>query len=176
MSTAILVSTAIGKGLLANALGDLYLYIKSSAYNEQLEKILLDLDIKSELDIVQALLDDLSKHIECRVVKVSSDQMKRSVELIHYELKEIQKELEIHKSRYFNRYRTPNYEINIKNLRQHRDVLRKRRELLIGSLSVQRNLNKRRRTHKVPMHKTAPNSIIDRIRRNTELVIESFQS
>ena len=140
-----MVSTVIGKGLLAGALGDLYLFIKSSAYHDQLEQVLRELDIKAELDIVQALLDDLANHIECRVVKVSSDQMKNSVDLIHTELKAIQKELEQHKTRYFSNYRIPNYENHLKNLRQHRDVLRKRRELLISALSVQRNLQQRRR-------------------------------
>lgn len=149
-----MVSTVIGKGLLAGALGDLYLFIKSSAYNEHLEKVLQELDIKSELDIVQALLDDLANHTECRVVKVSSDQMKSSVELIHNELKEIQKELEYHKGRFLNKWRTPNYEAHLKNLRQHRDILRKRRELLISALGVQRTLQQRRTIQR----KTSPTS------------------
>jgi hypothetical protein len=144
MTTSVMVSTVIGKGLLAGALGDLYLFIKSSAYNEHLEQVLRELDIKAELDVVQALLDDLANHTECRVVKVSSDQMKASVDLIHNELKEIQRELEYHKTRYLCQYRTPNYEPNLKKLRQHRDILRKRRELLIAALSVQRNLQLRR--------------------------------
>ena len=144
MSAAAMVGTVIGKGLLAGALGDLYLFIKSSAYNEHLEQVLRDLDIKSELDIVQALLDDLANHTECRVVKVSSDQVRDSVDLILGELKEIQKELEYHKTRHFSQYRTPNYETYLKNLRQHRDILRKRRELLISALSVQRSLQQRR--------------------------------
>ena len=137
MSTAVIVGSVIGKGLLSSALGDLYLFIKSSAYNEQLEKVLQDLDIKAELDVVHAILDDLGSHTECRVVKVSSDQVKESVDLVHSELKEIQAELEYHKSRYFYTWRTPNYEKNINNLRKHRDILRKRRELLISVLSVQ---------------------------------------
>jgi hypothetical protein len=47
MTTAVMVSTVIGKGLLAGALGDLYLFIKSSAYNEHLEQVLRELDIKA---------------------------------------------------------------------------------------------------------------------------------
>jgi len=143
MSTAVIVGTVIGKGLLAGALGDLYLFIKSSAYNEQLEQALCDLDIKAELDVVQALLDDLASHTECRMVKVSSDQVKESVDLIHKELKEIHDELEYHKTRYFYSWRIPNYDRNIRHLRKHRDILRKRRELLISVLGIQGNLHRR---------------------------------
>lgn len=139
--TATLISTVIGKGLLAGALGDLYLFIKSSVYNERLEQVLEELDIKSELDIVQALLSDLADNVECRVVKVSSEQMRESVELIHKELEEIQKELDQHKNRYFSSWRTPNYNKNLQKLAQHRNILRKRRELLISAISVQKNLD-----------------------------------
>jgi len=151
-----MVSTVIGKGLLAGALGDLYLFIKSSAYHEQLEQVLCELDIKSELDIVQALLADLANHTECRVVKVSSDQMKNSVDLIHNELKEIQRKLEYHKTRFLSGYRTPDYEQNLKRLRQHRDILRKRRELLISALTVQRNLQHRRHSSRKTKSSSAP--------------------
>nr|QBK87489.1 MAG: hypothetical protein LCMAC201_03990 [Marseillevirus LCMAC201] len=143
MSTVVIVSTVIGKGLLAGALADLYLFIKSSTYNEQLEQVLRDLDIKAELDVVRALLDDLANITECRVVKVSSDQVKESVELIHRELQEIQQELEYHKTRYFYYWRIPSYDRNIRHLRNHRDILRKRRELLISILGVQRKLHRR---------------------------------
>ncbi len=153
MSTAaVMVGAAvIGKGLLAGALGDLYLFIKSSAYNEQLEQVLRDLDIKAELDVVQALLDDLADHPERRVIKVSSAQVKESVELIHKELKGIQQELDYHKTRYFYTWRTPSYDSNIHRLRKHRDILRKRRELLISVLAVQRKLRRRN-----PKGKAAP--------------------
>ena len=140
MSATILVGTAIGKGLLAGAIGDLYLFIKSSSYNEELEQVLQDLDIKAELDVVQALLEDVAHHTECRAVKVSSDQVKESVDKIHNELKDIQQEFEYHKTRYFSNWRTPSYKAFLRNLKKHRDVLRKRRELLISVLSIQGNL------------------------------------
>ena len=127
------VSTIIGKSLLASALGDLYLFIKGSIYNSVLEQVLIELDIKGELDIVQALLYDLSNRTESRIIKVASDQVKNSVKDIHYELKLIQKELEYHKTRYFNSWRSPNYNDNLIRLKTFRDILRKRRELLIST-------------------------------------------
>lgn len=145
-STAVMIGTVIGNGLLAGAIGDLYVFLKSSAYQEHLEQVLKDLDIRSELDIVEALLEDLTNHTECKTVRVASQQVKSSVESIHLELQEIQQELERHRKRYFNKIRRPHYNKNLNQLKHHRNTLRKRRELLILSLNVQsRILNKPRK-------------------------------
>jgi len=128
------ITALIGNGLLSGALGDLYLFIKGSIYNDLLEKVIKELDIKSELDIVQAILFDLSNYNENRIIKVSSEQVKNTVNDIHHELKEIQKELEYHKTRYMCYWRTPNYTDNLIRLKTFRDILRKRRELLISVL------------------------------------------
>lgn len=126
----------IGKGLLANALGDLYLFIKSSSYNTHLEEVLEQLDIKAELDVVSALLDDIESRPECRAVKVASDKVREAVNYIHKQLREIQEELETHKTRYFYSWRSPDYTRQIKNLQKGGILLQKRRELLFSVLGV----------------------------------------
>lgn len=128
----------IGKGLLANALGDLYLFIKSSSYNTHLEDVLEQLDIKAELDVVSALLQDIEHRPECRAVKVASDKVRETVDYIHTQLREIQTEIEIHKTRYFNTWRSPDYTLQIKRLKRGGLLLRKRRELLFSVLGVQK--------------------------------------
>jgi hypothetical protein len=145
MIEAMTVSTMIGKGLLTSALGDLYTFIKCSAYQDHFDQLLIELDLKSELDVVQALLQDLADHRECRAVKVASDQLRESVECILQHLKEIQDELEFHKTRYFNSWRTPNCGSSIQKLQFQRDLFRKRRELLLSVLKVQPELQSPRR-------------------------------
>ena len=139
METAVI--TVIGKGLIAGAINDLYSFLKSSAHYEKLEQVLHELDVKAELDVVQALLEDINHHVECNAVRVASEQVKEAVNLIHKELEIIHAELEYHKTRYFANWRSPSYDQNINNLRQFRDQLRKRRELLISVISVQNNIH-----------------------------------
>lgn len=137
----------IGNGLLANALGDLYLFIKSSSYNNHLEEVLEKLDIKAELDVVSALLQDIENTPECRAVKVASEKVRETVNYIHTQLREIQAEIEIHKSRYFNAWRSPDYTVQIKRLKRGGLLLRKRRELLFSVLGVQKIMIPQTRRH-----------------------------
>jgi hypothetical protein len=136
MTTVAVVGTVIGKGLLMSALNDLYVFVKESTHNGRLEQVLTELDIRSELDVVKALLDDTAHFEEFAVIKVASDQLREAVQLVHHELRSIQDELELHRKRYFHTWRHPNCESHIKKLRRHRVLLRKRRELLISVLSV----------------------------------------
>lgn len=72
----------IGQGLLAAAIGDLFLFIKSSAFNEQLEEILKTVGVKPELDILQAVVDDFATCGESRAIKVASVQIKEPIDKI----------------------------------------------------------------------------------------------
>ena len=134
------VISVIGKGLLAGALGDLYIFLKSSTYRRQLQDVLKELNIQAELDIVAAILQDIQNTPADRhAVDVASEQVKSTITDIHSELREIQNELEHHKTRFFHYFRTPNYEEQIKKLKILRRILQERRELLISVLGIQWN-------------------------------------
>ena len=136
-AVAITSAVGLGKGLLSAAIGDMYLFLKGSAHKDHLEQVLSKLDIKAEIDVVQALLDDLSTHDECKAVRVASGHVKETVDAIHGELKKIHDELEYHKTRYFNKWRNAQYEPHLDQLCAHRKQLRKRHKLLFAVLSVQ---------------------------------------
>lgn len=128
----------IGDGLVAGSLGDLYLFIKSSIYNEYLEQILRTAGLKTELDIIQAVVDDFANVYETKSIKVSSTQVKDNIEQILKEITAVQTELEYHKTRYFSNWRTPAIDEHIVELTKLKDYLTSRRELLVSVLGVQR--------------------------------------
>jgi len=140
METAVL--SVLGKGLITRAIGDLYSFMKDSTYTEHLESVMKDLDIKAELDVMEAMLEDLSDAKLCKTVDIAAKQVQECINSILTEFKAIEAELEYHNSRYFAAWRTPNYEQNILNLRKYKEILEKRRELLISVLSVQGNIHK----------------------------------
>lgn len=128
----------IGQGLLAAAISDLFLFIKSSAFNEQLEEILKTVGVKPELDILQAVVDDFAICRESRAIKVASVQIKEPIDKILTQLKAIQAEFEYHKTRYFNEWRSPVVESFMSELKELKSLLSERRELLVSMLNVQR--------------------------------------
>ena len=123
-------------GLLSISIRDLYTFLKGSAHREHLEQILSRLDITAELDVIQALLDDLSNLNECNTVKIASKHVKETVDAIHEELKKINDILEYHKIRYFNKWRNIGYEPYLECLCTYRKTLRKRRKLLFSVLNL----------------------------------------
>ena len=128
----------IGQGLVAGSLGDLYLFIKSSIYNDYLEQILGTTGLKTELDIIQAVVDDFANVHETKSIKVSSAQVKDNIDQILKKITAIQTELEYHKTRYFSNWRTPAIDEHIVELTKLKDHLASRRELLVSVLGVQR--------------------------------------
>jgi len=139
META--VFGVIGKSLLTEALTDLYAFLKETNYKEQLHKVMQDLDLDAELSIVQAILDDMHSVPETQTIKISTQQVKETIEQIHTELDSIRKELENHKNRYFYTWRSPDYAINLQNLKKYKEILRKRRELLMQVFSMPTFIN-----------------------------------
>ena len=142
MEIAALTGVAtIGKGLLAGTIGDLYSFLKTSAHSEHLEQVLKDLDIKAELDVIQAILVDLGdRPDECKAVQVSVGHVKEIVDLICRELGEIHEKLDYHKTKYLASWRSINCEQHIQQLRAHQQILHKRRKLLLSTLEIQMKL------------------------------------
>lgn len=130
-----LASAVVGKGLLSGAIGDLYSFLRDSAHQEHLEQVLYDLDINSELDLVQALLQDLTNK-NTHASKVAADQLRQVVNAILKEIKEIQEILDYHATKYFNYWRTPYYGTHFDNLRGLKKRLVEKRITLVQIMSA----------------------------------------
>lgn len=125
-----LAGAVVGKGLLSGAIGDLYSFLRDSAHQEHLEQVLQDLDINSELDLVQALLQDLTKK-NTHATEVAANQLRKVVDAILVEIKEIQDILDYHATKYFCYWRTPYYGNHFNNLRELNKRLIQKRTTLV---------------------------------------------
>lgn len=135
------VTTLISKELIAKTIGETSTSIYNSLndiYNQnEFNHILDELDIKSKIDIVNSLMKTVDKKKKISdVLHKSLNYLHEIIDKINLEIKDISKEIEEHKHKYFYYLRTPSYNTKVNNLVKHSDILNKRLDLLIKLINI----------------------------------------
>ena len=151
METAIIQGTSVlAQGLLINVITKLYSKIKSE-HNSHISKIIDELDLKIDIEITKALLEDikmLDKN-KYHVVQICIQHIYKILNSISEEIDNMNLKLIKQQYNYTNNhnwpvylwyYNSPNYESNKLNLKKYKDLLNKRVNTLIKILSIQNNI------------------------------------
>lgn len=138
METAILM---VGKGILANTISEFYEEIKKGNNNVELLSILSDLDIIRDIEIIEALLMDISeKKLEHKCINICIHQIQKLVIDIKSEIETINIKLiefQYNKKNYYLYWNwNTNYDENINKLKMHKHSLNTRVKTLINLLSI----------------------------------------
>lgn len=146
METILLSGAAvIGQGLLTSAISDLYGTIKTSTKNSYFSKLIDELDIKVDLEIIEALMKDIEKKqkenkdfIEKNVIDISMKHIHEIITKIKNEIEKVNlKIIDEHYSKYyFYSWSKTEYDINIKNIKFYKILLNKRVDTLFKILST----------------------------------------
>ncbi len=136
METAIVTgATIVGRGLLSGAISDLYSTIKKKTCNAYFSKIIEELDIKVDIEIIEALLSDVKNKEKCHTIDVCISHIHELIKKIKAEIESIDlKIIDQHYTYFYNK--SPNFNNNIKNLTKLKDQLNKRVNTLIKVLSI----------------------------------------
>lgn len=106
------VITAVGKTMLINTMTNLYVFLNET---ENVDHLIEELDIESELKLVETLIMEIK--VDTNTIELCIEQLQKIINEIHQEFDCIEKEMKIHKTRYFYYYRIPNCIENIENLK-----------------------------------------------------------
>ena len=143
MASVSVVASLLGKGVLAQAVYDtsnsLLGFAKDTIvdYHPLISSVLEELDIEATLDIVNAILKETPDNYEKNVsLHICIHHINESVGKIQKLLKKIDDEIEYHKTRYLNTWRTPNYHKDVEKLRLNKKILDERVDMFIKLLQI----------------------------------------
>ena len=130
--------TMAGKSIFSHVIYDTYGLLKETTYPPEVDTTIAKLDLVADLEVIESLINTIEKcdNIEQTPLAISLKQVNDMVHQIKNELVEIKKVVEEHKKLYFANWRTPDYHIPLKRLRQHKDILDKRVTMLIELLKI----------------------------------------
>jgi hypothetical protein len=145
---AVEIGSFIGHIVLTNTTSSLYSVCLSVLGHEHdnVNRLLEELDIVARIQTMDALVKGLEKKYpvigdekECDLsdpVKIALNNLHVINEKIHKILKDIDTEIKYHKTKYWNEWRTPDYHLNLIELRRNSKIMEKRFELLIKLMSI----------------------------------------
>lgn len=134
--------TMAGHAIFSHAIYDTYGLIKEANFHPHVVEVIGKLDLQADLEVVSALVKEVSERHPDELAKETSPlvirlrQVDEMMKLIKSELETIQKETKEHAEKYFANWRTPDYEVSLKNLVAHKKTLDKRVDSLMELLKV----------------------------------------
>jgi len=148
METAILatlsglsITTNITQKLLSNSiqtsLDILKLFITS--HHEQVNEVLLETDLISNLEIIEALMGDIEKNKEMQehlAIQKALTNLHLIVEQIQKILEDINQKIKYHHTKYFSSWRTLKYEKQLANLKKSIKLLNIRYQMFLEVIKV----------------------------------------
>ena len=137
------IASLVGKGVLAQAVYDtssvLINLARDTVYQEhpELSAILEELDIHATLQVIDSLLEEVPENYnDNKSLHTCIHNVNEIIEKIKENLGKINNEVEYHKTKYFNYWRTPQYETDVKKLKKLKPILDKRLKLFINVLKI----------------------------------------
>lgn len=110
-----------------------------SSHHEQINEVLLETDLISKLEIVQALMHDTQDRYNddrSTSIQKSLQNLGVIVENISLILKQIEEKIQRHKLKYFSSWRSLNYEKLMNELKKNIKLLDIRYHMFLGVLQV----------------------------------------
>ena len=139
-TSSLLLGKEIASQTITNTTKNIYNGIDKILLNDHLhfKKILVDLDINTKLDIIHTFIIDFHKDIKIfnETIIKTLKYLENSLKTIEIEIENINNELEIHSTKWFNRYRSSNCSELLNNLINHVKILDNRFELFIKLIKI----------------------------------------
>jgi len=108
----------------------------ASCQHLQVKTVLQRLDIHATLRVLGALVEELDTIPPRSAAFEALMALKAGVECIQTDLESLKLEMNYHESKWFQSYRTPNYEDHLAALERHKDVMDRRLDLLVKVLAI----------------------------------------
>jgi hypothetical protein len=141
--TGQLVSTLIGSDILTKAISDSAGTIYNLLYglvdngDPVLDRILEELDVHAQMKCVDSVTQTLDSKSITPTLHLCLEQLHEIICRIREDLRQIQKNMELHKQCYFSRYRRVSNTEQISNLRRHKGTLDGRMDMLIKVVQIE---------------------------------------
>jgi hypothetical protein len=110
-----------------------------SSHHDQINEILIENDLVSKLEIIQALMNDIEKQIndfEKESIHKALFNLHSIVEEISNTLLKIDNKIKYHQTKYFYKWRTLNYENELQRLKRDIKLLDLRYQMFLEVLKV----------------------------------------
>ena len=135
------IPSTIADKLLNNSIQSSFRIMKKfvSSHHESINEMIVDSDLISKLEIIQALMNDLEKkyiHSERESFQKSLLNLHQIVDQIEKILEKIDSKVKNHQSKYFHHWRSLNYEKEKKQLEKMIKLLDLRYQMFLEILKV----------------------------------------
>jgi hypothetical protein len=143
MYTGQILSTLIGNDLMTKAISDSANTIYNLLYglvefqDPVLERTLEELDVKEQVRTVETLIRNLQKPRISESINLCLEQLHEIICRIREDLKQISRNMEIHKTRWLYTYRPVDNRIQIANLKKHKSILDQRLDMFMKVFRVE---------------------------------------
>lgn len=132
--------TIAGHTLFGRVIYDTYDLVRDTTTHPVINSVLSDLDLQSDLNVIEALIRQVDKQIENLseddALAISLHQVDNLVHRIKDELAEIKTELKLHEEKWFSSWRSANYQKPLNRLTRHKKLLDKRVNMLIELIKL----------------------------------------
>lgn len=91
-----------------------------------------DLDIYTCVKIIHSIMNFIEEKENNEIIKICIDELHKIVDKIDKELSIIKDLILLHKEKWFNSIRTPDYYNNVENVKKYKKILDKRLELFMN--------------------------------------------
>ena len=91
-----------------------------------------DLDIYTCVKIIHSIMNFIEEKENNEMIKICIDELHKIVDKIDKELSIIKDLILLHKEKWFNSIRTPDYYNNVENVKKYKKILDKRLELFMN--------------------------------------------
>ncbi len=134
-----MVATFVGREVVVESTTATYSTLKSLlGFNQHVDTVLEELDIQTQLKIVESLLKSINDDPK---IHVCLNEVNEIIQKIHWEMEKMYHEIDVHPQKWFASYRSPNCNKELQNLRKYSKIMDKRVEMLI-KLTTLFNLQK----------------------------------
>ena len=143
MIETLVIGSFVGKGVVTQAIAEtsrgVFNGVSGLMNNEDfyIKYVLEDLDINPKISTINSLMIQIEAkdHIS-DTVHICLNNLHDIIDKIHKEIIEIEKEIEIDKTKWFRSFRTPNYIKMVDKLKIHKRIMDERLDLLIKMLTL----------------------------------------
>jgi|SaaInlStandDraft_1057018.scaffolds.fasta_scaffold297673_2 hypothetical protein len=125
------ISTVITKDIISDSTDSLYNTLKNLFDYDchYLKQKLSEFDLEVKIEVINSYLEKISS-TDDKSVQTCLKYIKQIIEKINSELKDIQKIMDDHKTKWFYNWRTANYYSNLNDLKIYINILNSRLDLL----------------------------------------------
>jgi len=104
-----------------------------------IHEVLVELDLEVRLEVIGSLIKCITPEKHNEAIGISLQSIHKSITKIQEIMEQVELKIKEHSEKYFNSYRTLDFDREIKDIQQKSSLLEKRFQLLVDLMKIESN-------------------------------------